>query len=129
MIIYYVSEIGERLPLSINVSIESIFQISKQRSSLFIEVLLNVSWIDNNLNFKNLKEDWTLNILSLDEMKSIWTPSLRFDNARDPNLQKFLASFGDVDTTGYIRLLENTKSKISPLSELKNYRKHKGTDA
>ena len=117
------------MQLHINVSIESIFEIRKHRSSMMIEVILNVSWIDKNLNFKNLNKDWRLNPLSLDEMKSIWTPKLWFDNTRDPDLQKFLASFGDEDTAGYIRLLKNAKSKISPLSELKNYRKHKGTDA
>ena len=73
--------------------------------------------------------DWSLNFLSLDEMKSIWTPKLRFDNTRDPNLQKFLASFGDEDTTGYLKLQKNAESKLSPLNELKNYRKYKGTDA
>ena len=117
------------MQLRINVSIESIFEIRKHRSSMMIEVILNVSWIDKNLNFKNLNKDWRLNPLSLDEMKSIWTPKLWFDNTRDPDLQKFLASFGDEDTAGYIRLLKNAKSKISPLSELKNYHKHKGTDA
>ena len=117
------------MPLFINVSIESIFEITKKYQSMRIEVILTVSWIDRNLNFKNLNKDWTLNALSLDEMKSIWTPKLTFNNARDPDLRLFRASFGDEHTNGYIRLLENAESKISPLSELKNYRRYKGTDA
>ena len=59
-----------------DVAIESIFEISNQRSSMMIEVTLNVSWIDKNLNFKNLNQDWSLNDLSFDEMKSIWMPKL-----------------------------------------------------
>ena len=111
-----------------DVTIESIFEISNHRSSMMIEVTLNVSWIDKNLNFKNLNQDWSLNDLSLDEVKSIWMPKLKFGNTRDPDLQVFLASFADEHTTGYIKLRRNAKSKLSPMNELKNYRKYKGTD-
>ena len=41
----------------------------------------------------------------------------------------FLASFDDEHTTGYIKLKENATNKLSPLTELKNYRKYKGIDA
>ena len=118
-----------KLILNMDVAIESIFEISNQRSSMMIEVTLNVSWIDKNLNFKNLNQDWSLNDLSFDEMKSIWMPKLKFTNTRDPDLEVFLASFADEHTTGYIRLGRNAKSKLSPMNELKNYRRYKGTDA
>ena len=110
-------------------TIESIFEISNQRSSMMIEVIVNVSWIDKNLNYKNLQQDWHLNPLSLTDLKSIWMPKFRFPNTRDPDLKVYLASFADEQTTGYIGLKENAESKLSPLSELKNYRKFKGIDA
>ena len=112
-----------------NMTIESIFEISNQRSSMMIEVTVNVSWIDKNLKYKNLHQDWNLNPLSLADLKSIWMPKFRFPNTRDPDLHVYLASFADEQTTGYIRLKENAESKLSPLSELKNYRKYKGIDA
>ena len=111
-----------------NMTIESIFEISNQRSSMMIEVTVNVSWIDKNLKYKNLHQDWNLNPLSLADLKSIWMPKFRFPNTRDPDLRVYLASYADELTTGYIRLKENTKSKLSPLSELKNYQKYKGID-
>lgn len=112
-----------------NMTIESIFEISNQRSSMMIEVTVNVSWIDKNLNYKNLQQDWNLNPLSISDLNSIWMPRFRFPNTRDADLQVYLASFADEQTTGYIRLKENAESKLSPLSELKNYRKYKGIDA
>ena len=112
-----------------DISIESIFEINNQRSSMMIEVIVNVSWIDKNLNYKNLQQDWRLNPLSLANLKKIWLPKLKFPNTRDHDLQVFLASFADEHTTGYIKLKENAKSKLSPLTELKNYRKYKGIDA
>ena len=112
-----------------NMTIESIFEISNQRSSMMIEVTVNVSWIDKNLKYKNLHQDWNLNPLSLADLKSIWMPKFRFPNTRDPDNRVFLASFADEHTTGYIRLGRNAKSKLSPMNELKNYRKYKGTDA
>ena len=112
-----------------NMTIESIFEISNQRSSMMIEVTVNVSWIDKNLNYKNLQQDWNLNPLSIADLNSIWMPRFRFPNTRDTDLQVYLASFADEQTTGYIRLKENAESKLSPLSELKNYRKYKGIDA
>ena len=111
-------------------TIEStMFEISNQHSSIRIDVTVNVSWLDKNLNYKNLQQDWSKNALSVAELKSIWMPKFKFPNTRDPGLQVFLASFADEDTTGYIKLKENAKSKLSPLTELKNYRKHKGIDA
>ena len=120
---------SEKLTLNMDMTIESIFEISNQRSSMMIEVTINVSWIDKNLNYKNLQQDWSTNDLSISELKSIWMPKLKFPNTRDPDNQVFLASFGDEHTTGYIKLKENARSKLSPLTELKNYRKYRGIDA
>ena len=119
----------EKLALNMVIAIESIFEISNQRSSLMIEAIVNVSWIDKNLNYKNLLQDWSLNPLSLTDLKSIWLPKFRFPNTRDPDNRVFLASFADEHTTGYIKLKKNARSKLSPLTELKNYRKYKGIDA
>ena len=47
----------EKLALNMVIAIESIFEISNQRSSLMIEAIVNVSWIDKNLNYKNLLQD------------------------------------------------------------------------
>ena len=111
-----------------DISIESIFEINNQRSSMMIEVIVNVSWIDKNLNYKNLHQDFSLNSLSKADLKKIWLPKLKFPNTRNPDNQVFLASFDDEHTTGYIKLKENATNKLSPLTELKNYRKYKGID-
>ena len=114
--------------MNIDIAIESIFEISNQRSSMMIEVTANVSWIDKNLNYKYLHQDWSKNALSPDDLETIWLPKLKFPNTRNPDNQVFLASFADGHTTGYIKLKKNAKSKLSPLTELKNYRKYRGID-
>ena len=118
-----------KLKLNVNVSIDCIFEINNQRSSMMIEMILNISWTDQNLQFINLNDDWSLNGLSVEQKKSLWMPKFKFHNTRDPDLNVYMATFDDEYSTGYIKLQKNAKSKLSTLSELQNYRTHKGTDA
>lgn len=118
-----------KLKLNVNVSIDCIFEINNQRSSMMIEMILNISWTDQNLQFINLNDDWSLNGLSVEQKKSLWMPKFKFHNTRDPDLNVYMATFDDEYSTGYIKLQKNAKSKLSSLSELQNYRTHKGTDA
>ena len=70
-------------PLSINISvIISSFPVIKTQDLVFetnLEVIL--TWQDTRLNFLNLKEERSLNLLSPADVQKIWTPTVFFTNA------------------------------------------------
>ena len=65
------TNIGD-LDLGIQISIDGIFDISPQQSSMMIEINVTAYWTDKNLNYKNLNENGYLNALSLKQKKSIY---------------------------------------------------------
>ena len=40
-----------------------------------------MEWFDERITYSNLKKAQSLNVLSSDEIESIWTPKLSFTNA------------------------------------------------
>ena len=48
----------------------------------FMQMKLTISWIDNRISYKNLKDDDNLNTLSPLEKDMIWMPTLVFTNTK-----------------------------------------------
>ena len=115
--------------MGIRIKIDSIFEISHQRSSMMIEINVTASWTDKNIKYKNLNENYYLNALSLTQKKSLWMPKFIFYNCRDQDLNTYLAMFDDEFSTGYIKSTRNIKSTLSGFDELQNTKNYKGTDA
>ena len=70
-------------PLFINISVNiNSFPVIKTQDLVFetnLELLL--TWQDIRLNFLNLKQERSLNLLSPGDVKKIWTPTVFFANA------------------------------------------------
>ena len=115
--------------MGIQISIDGIFDISPQQSSMMIEINVTAYWTDKNLNFKNLNENGYLNALSLKQKKSLWMPKFIFYNCRDQDLNNYLAMFDDDFSTGYIKSKPNIRSTLPGFDELQNTKNYKGTDA
>lgn len=47
-----------------------------------MQMKLTISWIDNRINYMNLKDDDNLNTLSPQEKNMIWMPTLVFTNTK-----------------------------------------------
>ena len=90
-----------------------------------IETILKVSWIDANAEMFNLNNDYKLNMLTLEQKKSIWLPSFVFNDTR----MYSEATFDDKSSVGYILLNKNSRHTLPGLDALINYKKFKGTDA
>ena len=56
-----------------------------QEVAQFVELKFSISlqWMDARVQFYNIKEDETLNSLSLDEQTSLWTPTVVFSNTKN----------------------------------------------
>ncbi|XP_042218234.1 uncharacterized protein LOC121863580 [Homarus americanus] len=75
--------ISEGNPLSINLLIDLISfpSIVTQELTFDTTLALNLRWKDVRLNYLNLHDDRTLNLLSNEAVGNIWTPRVFFSNA------------------------------------------------
>ena len=71
----------------INVTIFALPSIDTVNLKFTSDLYLNLRWYDPRLQFMNLNNATTLNSLSSEDKKYIWTPRLVFVNALGRNLQ------------------------------------------
>ena len=55
-------------------------EIKEIQQILQLKFNLRMSWVDSRLEFYNIKQKETMNILSMDEMEKIWLPIIIFHN-------------------------------------------------
>ena len=67
-----------RLQLNASVSIISIFDINEATNELKVQMSISLSWFDSALNFTNLHNETSHNLLTFNETDSIWRPRLNF---------------------------------------------------
>ena len=113
---------ASKMPLETNMTIEAILDLDEVNSLMRLQIKMDLSWIDPRLDFVNLKEDPNMNLLNLDQKKSLWLPEMIFNNNQD----KQEASFEDNVSLGKIEIIPGASSTRSPLFELKNARLIKG---
>lgn len=71
----------ESLPIEFLLKIISFPHIATQDQTFTTALELTLRWRDKRLDYHNLKEDRTLNLLSSKAVKNIWTPHVFFTNA------------------------------------------------
>ncbi|KAK7073106.1 hypothetical protein SK128_019624 [Halocaridina rubra] len=74
---------GDQLLVFFSLSLISFPSIITQDLTFTTNFKLFLTWQDLRLNFLNLKEDLTLNLLSSEEVRSIWSPLVFFSNAQN----------------------------------------------
>ena len=70
------------LPVTFNVSVESL-GVETLTMTLEVSHTLSLTWVDSRLYYRNLKENSSLNVLSLATMKLLWAPEVNFVNTID----------------------------------------------
>ncbi|KAK8393089.1 hypothetical protein O3P69_013253 [Scylla paramamosain] len=73
---------SEPLPIEFLLKIISFPTIATQEQIFKATLHLSLRWRDNRLDYHNLKEDRTLNLLSYDAVERIWMPRVFFTNAQ-----------------------------------------------
>ncbi|XP_045110701.1 uncharacterized protein LOC123504331 [Portunus trituberculatus] len=73
---------SEPLPIEFLLKIISFPTIATQEQIFKATLHLSLRWRDNRLDYHNLKEDRTLNLLSHDAVARIWKPRVFFTNAQ-----------------------------------------------
>lgn len=72
---------SQSLPIEFLLKIISFPNIATQDQIFTTTLELTLRWRDKRLDYYNLKEDRTLNLLSREAVRSIWTPRVFFTNA------------------------------------------------
>ena len=80
--LFPIMEDGQPLDVNINVTILAFPEIDTLKLSFLADFILLMRWIDPRLQYYNLLDVDTLNSLSKEVQKNIWTPALNFPNAR-----------------------------------------------
>ena len=112
----------EKLEVGLNMTILSILELNEINSNMKLQLELQVWWIDPRLEFSSLKKKKQQNVLSLEQKKMIWIPTLAFAN----NKEKMRADFDDEYSKGHISLTKNATFELSPLHSLWKLRTFSG---
>jgi len=72
---------GEPIGLFVNMSILAFPDIDTLQSTYLVDFVLSMRWVDPRLQYKNLKDVYFLNSLSLDVMRNMWIPEMSLPNA------------------------------------------------
>ena len=112
----------EKLQVGMNMTILSILELNEINSNMKLQLELQVWWNDPRLEFSSLKKNKQRNVLSLEQKKKIWIPTLAFAN----NKEKMRADFDDQYSKGLISVTENATFELSPLHSLWKIRNFSG---
>ena len=65
-----------------------------------LKFTINLNWYETDrITYHNLKKELSLNVLSDEEMKNLWTPSVLYINTDNNNVTKVVHRFMDIETT------------------------------
>lgn len=94
---------GKPLPIYFTINIISFPSIATEDLTFMTSFELKLRWYDTRLNYLNLKDDRTLNVLSKESSQNIWTPQLFFSNA-------FGNVFTNLDQSARIECIQEAES-------------------
>ena len=84
--------------IHISVNLIEILKIDEIEKIFEVKFKLFCTWVDSRLTYENLKKNPNLNVLQLEDQKSIWTPSIIFSNTKESDQSK-------IDEKSSIRVL------------------------
>lgn len=96
---------GKPLSIYFAINIISFPSIATDDLTFVTSFELKLRWVDKRLNYLNLKDDLTLNVLTTESMKNIWIPKLFFSNA-------FGNVFTNVDQGSRIECIQEGESTV-----------------
>ena len=76
-------EIGKKaLPANVSISITlmKVVEIEEADHSIHLQFQITLMWMENRVTYQNLKEQSSLNALTLEDIKAIWLPLIVYDN-------------------------------------------------
>ena len=75
--------VEDKLEIYTTIQIKNILEVDEVRSSLTLQLKLELRWIDSRHKYFNLNKKSDMNTLSATELEEIWTPDLLFVNTKE----------------------------------------------
>ena len=72
-----------KVPVIIDVTIIAFRSFDISQSNFELQLILGMKWFDGRLNFNNLRDKKSLNVMGPTEKSSIWFPAVVFENTKD----------------------------------------------
>ena len=69
-----------KLPITLSCDIMVVQSIKEVEKYIKLKFEIRLQWMDTRITYYNIKEDETLNALSLEEQLALWTPTIVFWN-------------------------------------------------
>ena len=79
-----------------------------------LQLKLNLSWVDSQIEFHHLQADQNRNFLTFDDVNKIWTPNLVFPNTK----KRQVAGFQNASAFVYIKANEGKYKNITMKKQL-----------
>ncbi len=83
-------------------------------SQMSLQLKLNLSWVDSQLEFHHLQADPSRNFLTIDDVNNIWMPNLVFTNTKTMKV----ASFRNASAFVYIKANDGKCKNITMKKQL-----------
>ena len=112
------------IDIHIGLNLESISHIDELDLEMTVHLGIHLSWIDERLTFQKVHRSRLNKIISSKEKRELWIPEMIFENTHE---KEKLILDDDVTQTS-IRILQNAKGKMAPLTQVHNSKEYFGSE-
>ena len=111
------------MDLGVGLSIEAILDLSELKSTMKIQLRIEVYWVDPRITYINLHKN-KLNVMTITQKEELWTPTLIVHSTND----KTEITFDDELSQGRIDLNKGFIEETAGLDVVQNYKKYAGSE-
>ena len=111
------------MELGVGLTIEAILDLSELKSTMKIQLRIEVYWVDPRITYINLHKN-KLNVMTITQKEELWTPTLIVHSTND----KTEITFDDELSQGRIDLNKGFIEETAGLDVVQNYKKYAGSE-
>ncbi len=93
------SAVDDKLSILVDVTLLDFSEINVTKMKMKVDFILSLTWVDRRLKYSNLKDSFSMNTLTVNDMESLWRPEISFTNTEGNKVTLL-----DMNTEGYVLL-------------------------
>lgn len=110
--------------MHVGLNLESISHIDELELEMMVHLGIKVLWIDERLTYQKVHRNRLNKVISREEKRKLWIPELIFENTHE----KAKLILDDEITQTNIRILQNAKGRMAPMTQLHNSKEYFGSE-
>ena len=110
---------GTVIPVNVNISITlmKVVEIEEVDHSIHLQFQIHMMWKENRVRYQNLKDEVSLNALTLYEIEELWLPLVIYDNTDQKESTRLGAPWEWLTRVAVVREGNFTRSGIQDVDE------------